>query len=273
MGNRAVIVTEDTTRDNVNAKIGVYVHWYGSQDEVQHVLDLCKEKHVRNYKDDDLYFWARFCQLFADYITKESRSDKEDYEAGIGIGIVSNLDCANVDNGVYYVNDEFEIVKHTNGCELLVSEQVEKKQAWLVTQTQRDNMYDHTPIYTTENYDEAVECARMLNKQFGRGCIFTPEGDYEYEVADSEYAHFYKVESTKIGIDLNNVLFEKPTTQWVIEMFMNETHCGWLADEDEKCITQSYKEAKVFDDYAEAVRFTLENSEANSGEYCVCPID
>ena len=57
----------------------------------------------------------------------------------------------------------------------------------------------------------------------------------------------------------------------MIEAFKNEMHCGWLAENDE--ITQSYDEAKVFDNYAKAVNFTSENSEANDIEYCVCPAD
>ena len=272
MGNRAVIVSADTTAENANERIGLYVHWYGSEDSVKEALTKAKELHIRSVDSDDLYFWARFCQVFANIITDDSKNwNKEpDYSTGIGIGVVSQLDCHNYDNGVYYIDGKFEIVKHTDGSEL---EQKVQKQLWQVTQTQRSEIYDHTPIYTTESYDEAVKCARMLNKQFGRGCIFTPEGDYEYEVADSEYVHFYKVAGCKLGIDLEDVLFEEPETGWVVEVFKNEMHCGWLADDKDISITQSYDDAKVFDDYAEAVKFTRENGEANDVEYCVCPAE
>lgn len=124
MGNRAVIVTEDTTYANSDKKIGLYVHWYGDKDVVQSVLDECKEKGVRDFRSDELYFWARFCQIFADRITKDDlecefeSAKAHAYEIGIGIGIVSQLDCYNYDNGVYYINKEFQIVKQTSGKEL-----------------------------------------------------------------------------------------------------------------------------------------------------------
>lgn len=124
MGNRAVIVTEDTTYANSDKKIGLYVHWYGDKDVVQSVLDECKEKGVRNFRNDELYFWARFCQIFADRLSKDSLESeyeiakKDAYSTGIGIGIVNQLDCYNGDNGVYYINKDFQIVKHTSGKEL-----------------------------------------------------------------------------------------------------------------------------------------------------------
>lgn len=142
---------------------------------------------------------------------------------------------------------------------------------WQVKQTQRDEMYDNTTIYITEDYNEAEECARRLNKQYGRGCMFTPQGDFEYEVADSEYTHYYKVEGCELGIDLDNLFYNEATMRWVIEAFKNEMYCGWLTEDNG--ITQSYDEAKVFDNYAKAVNFTSENSEANKFEYCVCPAD
>lgn len=119
MGNRCVIVSHDTTKENANQKIGIYVHWHGSETDVKSVLDTACAKGVRGVDDDTNYFWARFCQLFANYIT-ESYADymKTNYETGIGIGLVSELDTHNYDNGVYYINDNFDIVKHTSGAEL-----------------------------------------------------------------------------------------------------------------------------------------------------------
>lgn len=113
MGNRAVIVSHDTNANNANEKIGVYVHWHGDQEDVQAVLDICKDAGVRTVSGDTTYFWARFCQAFANYI-----SGGKVEETSIGIGIVKQLDCDNGDNGVYYVDDNFSIVNHTNGREL-----------------------------------------------------------------------------------------------------------------------------------------------------------
>jgi hypothetical protein len=120
MGNRCVIVSKDTTKENANKKIGIYLHWYGDEDTVKSLLKIAKERGIRNVEGDTSYFWARFCQVCADKITEDSKSsgNKIDYSAGIGIDIVSRLDCHNCDNGVYYIDGKFEIVKHTNGEEL-----------------------------------------------------------------------------------------------------------------------------------------------------------
>lgn len=113
MGNRCVIVSENTNKDNANRKLGIYLHWYGSKETVEDFLNKAKEKGIRTFSDDNQYCWARLCQIISNELTAEDGS----YETGIGIGIVSQLDTDNGDNGVYYVNDEFEIVKHTNGKE------------------------------------------------------------------------------------------------------------------------------------------------------------
>ena len=124
MGNRAVIVSSDTTKENANTKIGIYVHWYGSEDDIKRALDKAKDLKVRSVNSDPTYFWARFCQIFANIITEDTLSSQYEtarehaYETGIGIGIVNQLDCHNYDNGVYYINDNFEIEKHTSGEEL-----------------------------------------------------------------------------------------------------------------------------------------------------------
>lgn len=110
MGNRAVIVSHDTTAENKDAKIGIYVHWDGSPDDIENALADAKGQSVRGIDDDPQYFWARFCQVFANRIGGQ--------ETGIGIGIVSHLDCHNDDNGVYYIDNNFEIVNHTDGSEL-----------------------------------------------------------------------------------------------------------------------------------------------------------
>ena len=109
MGNRAVIVSADTTKENAKEKIGIYVHWAGDRNDIQTALDKAKAEQIRTVADDDQYFWARFCQIFANMLPGTT---------GIGIGIVSQLDCHNFDNGVYYINKDFEIERNTNGQEL-----------------------------------------------------------------------------------------------------------------------------------------------------------
>ena len=121
MGNRAVIVDKETTKENADKKLGVYLHWYGSEDSVKEFLNVCKERKIRSVLTDSQYGWARLCQAFADCLSDvDIKAGYKDYayETGIGIGLVSGLDCANGDNGVYYIDENFDIVNHTDGKEL-----------------------------------------------------------------------------------------------------------------------------------------------------------
>lgn len=122
MGNRAVLVSKDTTKENANDKIGIYVHWHGDKEIIKEVLQEAKKLRIRDVESDTSYFWARLCQIFANRITEEALQSQwgKDiaYETGIGINIVSHLDCHNYDNGVYYINNDFEIEKQTDGSEL-----------------------------------------------------------------------------------------------------------------------------------------------------------
>ena len=113
MGNRAVLVSHDTNFNNRNEKIGIYLHWFGSEESVKDFLATAKEKKIKNVDYSPSYFWARFTQIIANYIS-EGGSD----ELSIGVDVVSHLDCANYDNGVYYIDGNFNIVKHTDGTEL-----------------------------------------------------------------------------------------------------------------------------------------------------------
>ena len=124
MGCRAVICDKDTTKENANTKIGIYVHWYGDEKSIERLLAVCKERKMRGVINDPQYGWARACQAFGDVMTQDDMDSgfetaKENaYNTGLGIGIVSQLDCRNYDNGVYYIDDEYNIVKHTSGEEL-----------------------------------------------------------------------------------------------------------------------------------------------------------
>ena len=112
MGNRAVIVSHDTNKENADKKIGIYLHWYGSPESIKHFLDIAKNK-IRDVDSDPQYFWARFCQIIANEIDGGNGQGA----LSIGIGIVSKLDTHNYDNGVYYINGNFEITKQTDGSE------------------------------------------------------------------------------------------------------------------------------------------------------------
>lgn len=124
MGNRAIIVDKDTTKENANQKIGIYLHWHGDKETVQELLEKVKAKHPRGVISDPSYGYARLCQIIADEITAETLASPFEtakshaYETGIGIGIVSDLDCHNYDNGVWKIDDDYNIVEHTDGSEL-----------------------------------------------------------------------------------------------------------------------------------------------------------
>lgn len=123
MGNRAVIVAYDTNPQNANNKIGVYLHWHGSESDVKEFLEEAERRQIRTLDYDRPYFWARFVQTVTDMITEQeqkywSKSGVEHncYECSVGCDVVSNLDTHNGDNGVYYIKD-FTIVGHTDGSE------------------------------------------------------------------------------------------------------------------------------------------------------------
>ena len=113
MGNRAVIVSHDTNKENAKEKIGIYLHWYGSKNHIETFLKEAKKRGIRTVDDDPQYFWARFIQTVTDLVTILDNN----YELSVGVGIVSQLDTNNGDNGVYYIDSNFEITKQTDGSE------------------------------------------------------------------------------------------------------------------------------------------------------------
>ena len=123
MGCRCVIVDKNTTKENANQKIGIYLHWHGEENTVKEMLASAKDLGQRDVISDPLYGWARLCQRLADIISEEclasqyETSKSHAYETGIGIGIVSQLDCHNYDNGVWKIDENFNIVEHTDGSE------------------------------------------------------------------------------------------------------------------------------------------------------------
>lgn len=114
MGNRAVIVSHDTNKENQGNKIGIYLHWCGSETQVKHYLEIAQMRGIRGCDDDSEYCWARLCQIICDEFSSEGEN-----VLSVGIGIVRCLDTNNYDNGVYYIDNDFNIVKHTNGEELI----------------------------------------------------------------------------------------------------------------------------------------------------------
>ena len=98
MGNRAVIAFEQNGKQDKNS-VGIYLHWNGGRDSVEGFLQTAKDYGVRGY--DNSYCVARHSQIIGNAIGGT---------LSLGVGIVKHLDCDNYDNGVYWVNNKFEIV-------------------------------------------------------------------------------------------------------------------------------------------------------------------
>ena len=111
MGERAVIVLDGTTNINKQEKLGLYLHWQGTKEDVENILKLAKKKDLRKPIEFPREFWANLCHSACEYIGIHSNIN-------VGIGLVKNLDCHNYDNGVFYINDGLEIVRQTDGTEL-----------------------------------------------------------------------------------------------------------------------------------------------------------
>lgn len=99
MGNRAVIQFGTEAKAS-----GIYLHWNGGPESVRAFLDAAKELDVRT---DDTYGPARLCQIIGNWFGGT---------LSIGVGSIDDMDCDNGDNGLYVVDEAFNIVarKHTN---------------------------------------------------------------------------------------------------------------------------------------------------------------
>lgn len=78
---------------------------------------------------------------------------------------------------------------------------------YLVRQTQNnidacmDDIYKNETIYVCSNKDEAIRRARELNKEYGKGCVFNDEWDFEeidYDDVAYDDLHYYDVETMTV---------------------------------------------------------------------------
>ena len=96
MGNRAVIAfTKEGKKDKNN--VGIYLHWNGGRDSVEGFLQAAKDYELRS----DSYGVARLVQIISNFFPGT---------LSVGVGVIKSLDCDNYDNGVYWVDPEFNIV-------------------------------------------------------------------------------------------------------------------------------------------------------------------
>ena len=83
-------------------KVGVYLHWNGGKDSITAFCEACRQLRFRG-PVSDCYGVARFVQVVANCFGGTNG-------LSIGVDTLEHLDCDNYDNGVYIVNDEWEII-------------------------------------------------------------------------------------------------------------------------------------------------------------------
>lgn len=120
MGNRAVVTF--TNRENIekfvdpngggdklrgfvaengDKLVGVYLHWNGGRSSIEGFCEACRRLKFRGPASNS-YGVARFIQVVANFFGNDGLS--------IGVGMLGRCDCNNYDNGVYVVDDNWDII-------------------------------------------------------------------------------------------------------------------------------------------------------------------
>lgn len=108
MGNRAVITSKDTKYNRGKCRLGIYVHWNGGRDSVNAFLAYAKAKGVRGIESDESYCISRLAQIIGNYFGGTT---------SVGVEVLHPQDikerCGSwyLDNGVYFIDDDFKIVE------------------------------------------------------------------------------------------------------------------------------------------------------------------
>tara|TARA_R110000803_G_scaffold36475_8_gene78296 strand:+ start:82 stop:522 length:441 start_codon:yes stop_codon:yes gene_type:complete len=99
MGNRAVIAfkTDELSSIPESYRPAIYLHWNGSRDSIEAFLQSARDAGIRS----GAYGVARLTQLIANYIGGT---------LSIGVTCYCLTDKDNHDNGVYWIDDGFNIV-------------------------------------------------------------------------------------------------------------------------------------------------------------------
>ena len=101
MGNRAVIAFVDYKGECDVNSVGIYLHWNGGIDSVEGFLQAAKDYGLRSGS----YGLARLTQIICNCFPGT---------ISVGVDVVKKLDCDNYDNGVYWVDKNFNIVGREN---------------------------------------------------------------------------------------------------------------------------------------------------------------
>lgn len=109
MGNRAVITTKAQ-------KVGIYIHWNGGPESVLAFIQIAKNRGYRPPVMDGSYALARLTGIIHEFM---GGGTAEDDGLSLGIGLVSDLDCNNGDQGMYILGDDWTIAQRKHSDEPL----------------------------------------------------------------------------------------------------------------------------------------------------------
>lgn len=82
-------------------KVGVYLHWNGGRSSIEGFCEACRRLKFRGPASDS-YGVARFVQVVANFFGNGGLS--------VGVDTLERSDTDNYDNGVYVVDDNWNIV-------------------------------------------------------------------------------------------------------------------------------------------------------------------
>ena len=87
--------------ENGNKLVGVYLHWNGGRSSIEGFCEACRRLKFRGPASDS-YGVARFVQVVANFFGNGGLS--------VGVDTLERSDTDNYDNGVYVVDDNWNIV-------------------------------------------------------------------------------------------------------------------------------------------------------------------
>lgn len=87
--------------ENGNKLVGVYLHWNGGRASIEGFCEACRRLKFRGPASDS-YGVARFVQVVANFFGNGGLS--------VGVDTLERSDTDNYDNGVYVVDDNWNIV-------------------------------------------------------------------------------------------------------------------------------------------------------------------
>ena len=134
MGNRAVIAFVDDKGKQDKNSVGIYLHWNGGRDSVEGFLQAAKDYGLRTGS----YGVARLTQIIGNCFPGT---------LSVGVDMLNKLDCDNYDNGVYWVDKQFNIVGREYNTRADFKEQQQYKLADFVKGVKEDNdfVFDKDP--------------------------------------------------------------------------------------------------------------------------------